>query len=1174
MIIIIGAGDNMPWTAKDFETTNNKWTAEDFIPKPQPAYEEQEPTETPVPISSKQWELMAEESGVDLYPTSQKQPEKPGFLNAAKTALTSNVNKLLQGLQGAQSVNLNIAKAGVDTALGKPVELVPDLTFRKYSENYPGGINDIQNPFIKNVAIGTGEVLTDPLTYVGGGILDDLAKAKKFIPGNAAYDIGKAGTQAQEVTRSLPMAEAQGRFNFKPDFYTDPFGVTAKQGDTLPLALPPAKIKDPNGLKLATEKEYDDLLGEYEAMQSNIYDEQLNHLKNSGFKGVEQGSLFRDAEGYVIGRNGRKSLNPKWYRDYFGEHGTPSQSALKDLAEKQLKEGYLDDWGGIPPNKLYSELSGQIEKTKQAKDNFINANKPFIAKSNIERPFAITPGELKPVKNVAESAPNPILKVETPKIKPPVNDTEQRISKLYENTLQKTDMLTEAEKRALNVEDFTYDVKANAETLRNARKRVESGIDNEINTLLQKEAFSSDDFVTSMEILRDKFLNEFRQTGNFSNASEWLKQVRKAGSTEAGRTVQAHQIYTRTPEGMLSAAQKAVDKFGTAPLNDKEAKTIVDAMDNYANETDPWTKQAELFKANEVIASKLKPTIVDKYRGLQRIAFLANFKTVISRNVLGNLILGAVENIKDIPGTAIDAGLSLFTGKRTTTLTPNRITAQLKGAGKGISDQIKDIRAGVDTAPTGGQVEATGMKVFNENHSTRFPKVNTALDRVGKTANAADKLVTTALKFGDRPFYEAAYADRITQLKKLGKVEKVTPEMETMAREYALERTFQNDTVASKFFSTIKTGAERIHPLLGLFVNTVMPFTKTPANILTKLLEYTPAGLGKAIYNLGSKGKNFNQKYFVDNISRALTGTGIAALGYTLASKGILTGKQDKDPEVAAMERLLGILPYSWKFGDKTYTYDWAQPVSAVLAAGADAYYGGQNKDTFSEQLTAGAEAAGNTFFNLSMLQSLSNLFNTYNPTGGLIKTIQSPTGLLTPSISSQTAKVLDPYVRDTKAENGLQKLKNTMQSKTPGLSKYLPQKLDAYGKPIEQFQGRGIGSKIAESYLSPGFLGENKGTAADKEIYRVYKQTGEKGIFPKLAPDSFMVKGEKVKLTPDESRAFQKNMGSKVEASLNKLLISPEYKNAKDDDIRAKQLRSKVDESYDKTKAEFLKAK
>lgn len=71
-------------------------------------------------------------------------------------------------------------------------------------------------------------------------------------------------------------------------------------------------------------------------------------------KGISQGYLIYDNVGEVTGRIGRITNNPKWYSEFYKEHGKkPTKADLRVLAHKHLTQGFFDEFGFIPP--MYSK---------------------------------------------------------------------------------------------------------------------------------------------------------------------------------------------------------------------------------------------------------------------------------------------------------------------------------------------------------------------------------------------------------------------------------------------------------------------------------------------------------------------------------------------------------------------------------------------------------------------------------------------------------------------------------------------------------------------------------------------------------------------------------------------------------------------------------------------------
>lgn len=612
-------------------------------------------------------------------------------------------------------------------------------------------------------------------------------------------------------------------------------------------------------------------------------------------------------------------------------------------------------------------------------------------------------------------------------------------------------------------------------------------------------------------------------------------------------------------------------------LTNQDVKFIIDTMER--SKTFPEgsrERQIEVAKVQKLIADKIPVTLRDKFRGLQRISMLSNPKTLVTRNPGSNVLWGGVSGAEENTlGALVDFITSgIRKSERTTIFDPiGKSKAYGKGVNKGFKEWVQDIGGGwenykklpqnanlqqkieaykkdrlnaVDTSPSRGQLELPNGRTFQS-----------------KTLNMIDDFVKNSLQLGDRPFFQGAYESRLHELKKIRKTDVVDEAIETEAQLYALDKVFQNDSVLSK-----KAG--ELRRSLGVVGDIAIPFTQTPANVLDKLLDHTPVGLGKAIYHgFKTSGKGaFNQKYFTDTLSRFLSGAGISLLGYALASKGLITGKQDKNKRAAAFKQNVGISSYALKFGNTYYTYDWSQPVGGMLAAGADAFYGGQRKKDFAQSLTSGMISAGDTVFNQSFVRGLLNLLGGYSPTTNVIKTVVETPTQFAPTAGKQVAQVFDPYVRNTKDDNLFAQTGKKVVSKIPFASKTLPVKLDTFGQPIKAFQGRNNPWNV---FFNPGFQTKFNDSPANKMIMDVYERTGSNEVFPKVAPKDFTVDGQKYPLSTTEQTKFQKIMGQKVLFSLNNLALNS--KGMKDEE-KVKRIKQLIDKAYNETKGQIIKEK
>lgn len=612
-------------------------------------------------------------------------------------------------------------------------------------------------------------------------------------------------------------------------------------------------------------------------------------------------------------------------------------------------------------------------------------------------------------------------------------------------------------------------------------------------------------------------------------------------------------------------------------LTNDDVKFIIDTMERAKIIPEgSRERQIEVGKVQKLIANKIPTTVRDKFRGLQRISMLSNPKTLVTRNPGSNIIWGGVSGIEENTiGSVVDFVTSgIRKSERTTIFDPvGKTAAYGKGTQKGFKEWVQDIGGGwenykklpanatmkqrieaykkdranaVDTSPSRGQLELPKGRTFQS-----------------KTLNAIDDFVKNSLQLGDRPFFQGAYESRIHELKKIRKTDTIDEAMETEARLYALDKVFQNDSVLSK-----KAG--ELRRSLGIIGDIAIPFTQTPANVLDKLLDHTPIGLGKAIFHsVKTAGKGtFNQKYFTDTLTRFLSGSGIMLLGYVLASKNLITGKRDKNKKVAAFKQNAGISSYAFKLGDNYYTYDWVQPVGGMLAAGADAFYGGQGKGDFIQSLTSGMISAGDTTFNQSFVSGLLGLLGGYSPTTNVIKTIVETPTQFAPTAGKQVAQLFDPYVRNTQDDNLLAQTGKKIVSKIPLASKTLPAKLDTFGQPIKAFQGENNLWNVA---FNPGFQTKFEKSPANKLIMDVFDKTGSTDVFPKVAPKDFTIDGQKYPLTTEEQTKFQEVMGKKVLSSLNQFAL---ISKGMSDDEKVKRIKRLIDGAYDEAKLQMIKDK
>ena len=810
---------------------------------------------------------------------------------------------------------------------------------------------------------------------------------------------------------------------------------------------------------------------------------------------------------------------------------------------------------------------------------------------------------------------------------------EQKVSEFYTNTLQESDTISDEARAQLDEKDFGFVSVSEDESVEVAQQRLQVDFDGEVEHLSQADTYvAAEDVDTAMGILAS-YSAEASETGDWSKVKDWAQNMYEKVHQSAV-TLQALDKYSRTPEGAVLKAQQEVSKaersLTTTEVNGKRvpnkkgraiaddietSKTIIDdivegkdvtekskrlkkvklqdlvdlvASGKYADDaiadlvksqygiptlsaddvrniyeyaklaqetTDDYQKRVYEYKAAEIISNKMPVTFRDKVLMVRRLAMLLNPKTVISRNAGGNLIFGAAEIIKDAPGTVIDYLVSLKTGKRSTSLNLYETAkAQAKGAKKAVTEIAKDVKLGVDTSPT--RHELPRGHVFSS-----------------KLGRGAEDLLNVLMQFGDRPFFEAAYEARMNELQRLG-YDTNSEDVQSHVFNYALERVFQNDSELSKRASSIRKS-------LGLLGDIKIPFVQTPTNIFDKLLDYSPYGYARAIKQAGTISDSvWSQKQFVDTLARAFTGTGVLLFGYFGFVKGFLTGsKRDDNEKVVGAEQRAGSQEYSVVVGDKSYTYDWASPIGALLAMGANMAQAGVNQEGIVEMLTATTKAGIDIMFQQSYLQGLSELFGKENFSEGLQGVLMGLPASFIPTGFQQIARIIDDTQRDTFDKDPVMRMLKRMAVKIPFVSKMLPPKIDPTGEEAKQFQGRSTASNAFESFISPGYIGENVQNAVDKELYDLYSRTGDTDVLPRWsaytskADLKFSVGGQEYEMTDKEWIQYQKTLGKETYSNVDKLIKSPDYRKASDAD-KSEMIKDIISEATEKAKREIVEAR
>lgn len=133
-------------------------------------------------------------------------------------------------------------------------------------------------------------------------------------------------------------------------------------------------------------EKYNNVYAETKKAYDKLIDERVAELKEEGFKGVDKGGVRKDEEGYVIGKYGATSRNPKWYREFYEQNKKkPSNKDLEEIAKEQLSKGHIEDYGEIPANQIFNKLEAQVESYETILSDIKTGDYSFEEPKNVTK---------------------------------------------------------------------------------------------------------------------------------------------------------------------------------------------------------------------------------------------------------------------------------------------------------------------------------------------------------------------------------------------------------------------------------------------------------------------------------------------------------------------------------------------------------------------------------------------------------------------------------------------------------------------------------------------------------------------------------------------------------------------------------------------------------------------
>ena len=668
------------------------------------------------------------------------------------------------------------------------------------------------------------------------------------------------------------------------------------------------------------------------------------------------------------------------------------------------------------------------------------------------------------------------------------------------------------------------------------------------------------------------------------------------------------QKFANRPERVQKTAEQMLAEYANLgafdPLseyNEKATAKIVgeqynakinsDLADAFVNATKQAEQEAALDAIYKDVAAQIKPTLGEQWDAWRNLAMMGNAKTH-ERNMGSTAAFQPFVDVKRTIAATIE---SAFINKE------NRTKAVL-GISKNDSALIQWAKgdAKSQTATEAMQQGGTGRdtaKTKIQEYRKILPGV---LDTVSKKNMQLMEKEDMLFKRREYSLTLASFlkakgytAEQVTKGQVPGSI---LAEGRQTAIQEAMRATFTDRNRFSDAAAKLRVkGKDGWSKALNAVSKGAVPFTRTPANVVVRVKDYSPFEIARGFHTLATKVQTGEATIAegIEQIASGMTGSLMYAAGAALKA-GIIPGveligrieDEDEYPEEAQ--------EYSVRIGDKYYGVGWLAPAAIPLFIGANLYESWSKKEANGEVNDAwdAVDAIMNIpadiidpMLELSMLSSLKDLADTFlnaeTAGRGMLDAITTsaanyftqglPTILGQAEQATETTKTTTFINTDNPTEKTVKGIISNAAQRLPGVDAYRTQKLDQWGRPVE-VEGDLI-DRAVNAFLNPFTVTQAKEAPLMDEIKRLNKAQ-EENVSPSYIPktisytdkDGTLHKDHR--LTEEEYQKLAQIQGQTAQEVLTKMIETTAYKGM-DDSMKAKAMQMAYDYARQKAMKE-----
>lgn len=713
--------------------------------------------------------------------------------------------------------------------------------------------------------------------------------------------------------------------------------------------------------------------------------------------------------------------------------------------------------------------------------------------------------------------------------------------------------------------EFSYDRYTDKQAISDAESRIKTeGWQKTLNKWKSstKEGISKENTAIGWALY-----NNAANSGDVETAIDVLDTIVKRQRNAAQALQATRLLKQQDPSTQLYAAQRSVENL-TEDLKKQygekapDLKIDRDLAEKFLNAKDDDARTEAMKEIYRDIGRQMPSRFIDKWNAWRYLSMLGNPRTHV-RNIVGNVGFVPAVTVKNVIGAGIESAANAVSGGKVGR-TKAILTTKDAGLIKASWSDYANIRE-----------QALGSGKYNDNVNVRQEIEEGRTIFKPKLLEAMRKFNSTALDAEDAWFSKPHYAAALAQF---CKANGITAEQVAggkgigAAREYAIREaqkaTYRDTNAFSQMISDLGRyrGDNKMKRLGSTLAEGILPFRKTPANILVRGVEYSPIGFLKSIsYDLMQVQKgNMQATEMIDRAAAGLTGTGLMMLGLYMAKEGILRGSGGDDEKKKKFDELQGHQEYAMELPNGTsITLDWLAPEALPFFVGANLYEQMQANNgylTMSDMLQAASNVT-DPLLSMSCLQSLNDVFDAVGyassgDTNELTSAVASAaTSYLTqgiPTVFGQAERTGESERMTTYTDKNkfltpdMQYALGKASARIPGVDYGQIPFIDAWGRTESS---GGVVARAFNNFANPAYTSKVSGSKMEDELSRLYEATGEAKVLPQRAPKSFTVNKENKQLTGEEYVKYATKRGQTSYKIASELTGLASYKSMSDGD-------------------------